>query len=91
MKLVGASNWFVRIPFMAEGLVQGLLGAGIAFGLVWVLKVILSDLVKDTTNLFSSFFVTNGDALGIGFMVLAIGAGIGLVGAMLGLRRFLEV
>ena len=30
MKLVGASNWFVRVPFMAEGLVQGLIGAGLA-------------------------------------------------------------
>ena len=29
MKLVGASNWFVRIPFIAEGMVQGLVGAGI--------------------------------------------------------------
>ena len=34
MKLVGASNWFVRVPFMAEGLVQGLVGAGLAIGAV---------------------------------------------------------
>ena len=34
MKLVGASNWFVRVPFMAEGLVQGLIGAALAVGVV---------------------------------------------------------
>ena len=34
MKLVGASNWFVRIPFMLEGLVQGVIGAAFAFGAV---------------------------------------------------------
>ncbi|HEY8217155.1 MAG TPA: permease-like cell division protein FtsX, partial [Acidimicrobiia bacterium] len=39
MKLVGASNWFVRVPFMAEGLVQGLIGAGLAVGVVAALKL----------------------------------------------------
>lgn len=91
MKLVGASNWFVRVPFMAEGLVQGAIGAGIAFGLVYVLKAILTDLVQDAKNLFSTFYVTNGDALGIGLFVLAVGAGIGVLGSAIGLRRFLEV
>jgi cell division transport system permease protein len=91
MKLVGASNWFVRVPFMAEGLVQGAIGAGIAFGLVYALKAILSNLVKDANRLFSSFYLTNADALVIGTVVLVIGAGIGIVGSLIGLRRFLEV
>jgi cell division transport system permease protein len=38
MKLVGATNWFIRIPFMLEGLVQGLVGAGVAFGTVYFLR-----------------------------------------------------
>ena len=46
MKLVGASNWFVRVPFMAEGLVQGLIGAGFAVGVVVALKVGLRRLVR---------------------------------------------
>jgi len=92
MKLVGASNWFVRVPFMAEGLVQGAIGAGFAFGLVWVLKIVITNLLgHHPQNLFSTFRVTSADALGIGFLVLAIGAGIGVVGSIVGLRRFLEV
>jgi cell division transport system permease protein len=91
MKLVGASNTFVRIPFMAEGLVQGAIGAGIAFVLVYVLKQVLSDLVSGVDNLFRDFYLTNGDAVGIGLMILLIGAGIGALGSMIGLRRFLEV
>lgn len=90
MKLVGASNWFVRVPFMAEGLVQGAAGAGVAFGLVYLLKVLLMDLVEGTENLFKGFLVTNGDAVQIGVFVLVIGAGVGLVGAAIGLYRFLD-
>jgi len=90
MKLVGASNWFVRIPFMAEGLVQGAVGAGLAFGLIYGLRVILTDLVKNADNIFTHFYVTSGDAVGIGLVVLMIGAGIGMLGSAIGLRRFLE-
>jgi len=90
MKLVGASNWFVRVPFMAEGLVQGAIGAGFAFGLVWALKIIISNLLRDQHTLLSTFRVTSADAFGIGLVILAIGAGIGVVGSVVGLRRFLE-
>ncbi len=90
MKLVGASNWFVRVPFMAEGLVQGAIGAGFAFGLVWGLKIIITNLLKHQQTLLSTFFITNADALTIGFVVLFIGAAIGTAGSAIGLRRFLE-
>jgi cell division transport system permease protein len=90
MKLVGASNWFVRVPFMAEGLVQGAIGAGFAFGLVWALKIIISNLLSNQRTLLSTFRVTSADAVGIGILVLIIGAGIGVIGSIVGLRRFLE-
>ncbi|HEY5076202.1 MAG TPA: permease-like cell division protein FtsX [Acidimicrobiia bacterium] len=90
MKLVGASNWFVRVPFMAEGLVQGAIGAGFAFGLVWALKIIISNLLSNQRTLLSTFRVTSSDALGIGLLVLVIGAGIGVIGSIVGLRRFLD-
>jgi cell division transport system permease protein len=90
MKLVGASNWFVRVPFMAEGLVQGAIGAGFAFGLVWTLKIIISNLLSNQRTLLSTFRVTSADAFGIGMLVLVIGAGIGVIGSIVGLRRFLE-
>jgi cell division transport system permease protein len=91
MKLVGASNWFVRVPFMAEGLVQGAIGAGFAFGLVWLLKIVITNLLGNhQQNLFSTFRVTSADALGIGILILLIGAAIGVIGSIVGLRRFLE-
>lgn len=91
MKLVGASNWFVRVPFMAEGLVQGAVGAGFAVGAIFVLKIVISNLLDNKHNLLQSFYVTNADALTIGIVVLLVGTGIGMMGSALGLRRFLDV
>ncbi|HWS48039.1 MAG TPA: permease-like cell division protein FtsX [Acidimicrobiia bacterium] len=91
MKLVGASNWFVRVPFMAEGFVQGVIGAGIAFGAVWFLRVVIGNFVSHPNSIVNSFRVTDTDAIGIGILVLFIGAMIGTVGSAIGLRRFLEV
>ncbi|HEY3239934.1 MAG TPA: permease-like cell division protein FtsX [Acidimicrobiia bacterium] len=91
MKLVGATNWFIRVPFMFEGLVQGAIGAGLAFAGVYALRVILSDLTEKSKNLFQAFYVTAGDALTIGLVIVMVGAVVGALGSAIGLRRFLEV
>jgi cell division transport system permease protein len=91
MKLVGASNWFVRVPFIAEGMVQGLVGAGLAIIAVASLKHWGFDQAfNDRGSFFSEFFVTTGDATWIAFVVLLIGIVIGVIGATIGLRRFLR-
>jgi cell division transport system permease protein len=90
MKLVGASNWFVRVPFMAEGLIQGVIGAGLAFGFIYVLKVAIGNFLGGRRDLLHTFTVTSADAIQIGIFVLLIGAAIGTIGSAIGLRRFLE-
>jgi len=91
MKLVGASNWFVRVPFIAEGMVQGLVGAGLAIIAVLCLKHFGFDQAfNDPGSFFGEFYVTSGDATVIAFQVLFIGALIGVIGASVGLRRFLR-
>jgi cell division transport system permease protein len=92
MKLVGASNWFVRIPFLAEGLAQGLFGAGIATSVVLLLKFAgFDNWFNDPKSVLYTFYLTNGDATIVAVFVLAAGVIIGLVGSALGLRRFLRV
>jgi cell division transport system permease protein len=92
MKLVGATNWFIRIPFMLEGLIEGAVGALLAFGGVGILKWALSNWVQGS-NLFRAtpFYLTSGDAVTIGLGVVVIGAVVGALGSAIGLRRFLEV
>src|SRR5207245_11602995 len=56
MKLVGATNWFIRVPFMCEGLIQGAIGAGFAVGLVSFLKWIIAKLLKNQHTLLHPFY-----------------------------------
>jgi cell division transport system permease protein len=91
MKLVGATNWFVRGPFMLEGLICGLVGSVLAVVLLLVgrelaLPEIFSDTIKDA----------DADVQAWGFPAVAailIGAGLalGALGSGITLRRFLRV
>ena len=91
MKLVGASNWFVRVPFLAEGLAQGLAGAGIATSAVIALKFLGFDKwFTNPNSIFIRFKVTDGDVLLVALFVVMAGVIIGLMGSIFGLRRFLR-
>src|SRR6202011_4985511 len=64
MKLVGATNWFIRIPFMVEGMIQGLTGALIACGVVFGLRNVIHSVVHQHHNTFvGSLIVSSGQAL----------------------------
>lgn len=91
MKLVGASNWFIRIPFMLEGLIQGVLGAAVGAGAVFALREWLTTVIPTNTDTWRGYFVPAGDATQIAVIVLLLGAGIGVAGSLFGLRRFLDV
>jgi cell division transport system permease protein len=91
MKLVGASNWFVRVPFMAEGLVQGVVGAALAIGVVVALKLGFDSWFDSPRGFFREFYLTTGDVVQISILVLVGGIVIGLFGALVGLWRFLRV
>jgi len=94
MKLVGATNWFIRVPFMLEGLLQGLFGAAMAFGAVWIGRSIVQDRISGARNdiqLFKQFLVTGADVTGTGVMLLIVGVVVGTVGSALAVSRFLDV
>lgn len=90
MKLVGATNWFIRIPFMLEGLVQGLAGAGVAFGVVYLVRNAAQDAISNV-RIFDGFVVFTSQVASVGFLTLFLGAAIGALAAGVAVTRFLDV
>lgn len=88
MKLVGASNWFIRVPFLLEGMIEGMAGAALAVFTVWL----GSSRLADATQSFALFRldVSNQFFLRWGILFLIFGAAAGVVGSLLGLSRYLR-
>ncbi len=94
MKLVGASNWFIRVPFMLEGLVQGVIGAVAACSMVWILRAFFQSWIQGShsdVQLFKQFLVTGADVTGTGILLLLVGMIVGTVGSAVAVSRFLDV
>lgn len=92
MKMCGATNWFVRWPFIFEGILLGLMGALVAFGLQWGVYELIQRAVteNDGVNLITLLPYKQ-----VAFPVLEIFCGTGLVigvgGSLLAIRKFLQV
>ena len=92
MKLVGATNWFIRIPFMLEGLIQGLAGAIVAAFAVAGVRSLFGYVIDHyKVQLLSSFVLSSHDLLLTEVFVIAIGTLVGAAGSLLAVRRYLEV
>jgi cell division transport system permease protein len=89
MRLVGATNWFIRWPFMVEGLVCGLVGAVIAIGLLFLGKEVIVDPLADNFNLISSGATIPFASLAL--VLLCVAMGVSATGSGLTLRRFLRI
>ncbi len=89
MKLVGATDWFIRWPFVIEGTIVGALGALLAIGVLGITKVALLDPLANNWTLIAAprtiaFTALVAVLLGAGILVSALGSGLSL-------RRFLRV
>lgn len=92
MRLVGASNWFVRTPFIFEGTVQGLLGAIIAATGVWVLAGRYGATIQDLfpTGLFASFVWTSRQLSWVVAQILVVGTILGAVVSAIAVTFYLR-
>lgn len=94
MKLMGASDIFVRAPFMVEGLMIGLIGAAVPIVVLFVLynRIVVYILAQfQQLSAFTVFLPAKEVFHVLGPMALVIGAGIGLLGSMITIRKHLNV
>lgn len=92
MKYVGATNWFIRGPFMAEGIIIGALAALLSAGLMTLLySRVVSGIGAQVIAIVSSPLISVG-YMGVNMLVifLALGISIGAWGSIISMRRFLD-
>lgn len=92
MKMVGATDSFIRLPFVVEGLILGLIGAFVAFFLQWGLYGFLESIIErlDTLQLLS--VVPFAEVVEMVIIIyLLTGIAVGVLGGLLSIRKFLKV
>ncbi len=92
MRLVGATKWFIRVPFMLEGLVQGLLGAVVAMISNSLLRNYVIDQFSDADGLqlLAGFKVDDAAMLQVNLLVVAIAVGVAVIGSNLAVAMHLN-
>ena len=92
MKMVGATNGFIRLPFVVQGFTLGMLGAGVAFGLEWLLYDAMAGKINAYETLSFLSFVPFSQILPLMIPVF-IGAGmfVGVVGSWNSIRKYMNV
>lgn len=89
MQMVGATNWFIRIPLVLEGMIFGITGALIAFGLVGAGITYLGSVATKMMPLMQTLS-SGAQRQQILVALLVVGAVIGAMGSFVSIRRFLK-
>lgn len=93
MKYVGSSNGYIRGPFIMEGIFLGVVGAAISIGVVYFGYSYLYESMNERLYELLTFYLIEPSVIFIdlAFMFLSIGAGIGAIGSIISMKKFLKV
>jgi len=93
MKYVGATNWFIRFPFMIEGMLLGIIGSAIAIAVISFGYKYVFDLVTQRVYVMISVYMVPAPVFikSIAIIIAALGIGIGVLGSIISMRKFLRV
>ncbi|MCL2513067.1 MAG: FtsX-like permease family protein, partial [Oscillospiraceae bacterium] len=91
MKAVGATNWFIRWPFIIEGMVLGLISVMISYGLLYILYSAVANSFATVMLMFSGDLVSFGDnGLLILVIYVFIGVFTGTIGSIMSIGKYLR-
>lgn len=92
MKYLGATDWFVRAPFIVEGVILGFLSSAVATGLIYLIYSKLTEIVGPDIMKMLSVPVVPKNYLIFNLMIIfvALGIGVGTCGSIVSIRRFLD-
>ncbi len=93
MKLVGATNWFIRIPFILEGVVFGVVGALLAIGSLKLFEEYIINALNSSTTivLFAGFDVTAAEFSRTAIIMVIAGVLVASIGSGIAVSRHLDV
>ncbi len=89
MKFVGATDWYIRWPFFMEGMLIGLIGAGLAYVVVYYLYSYVFNLVQERFFVIFSVYFVNPEFMkdDIIYLFVVIGVSVGALGSLLSTRK----
>lgn len=92
MKYLGATDWFVRGPFLLEGIILGLISSAIATGLMYLIyDKVIRIIGPDIMRILSVPVVSTGYLIGnLLIIFVSLGVGVGTCGSIISIRRFLD-
>jgi cell division transport system permease protein len=93
MKYLGATNWFVKAPFIWGGIIVGVVSSVIATGLTYLIYTRITSIIGTNITRILSVSVVPAEQLTniLLIMFLCLGIGIGVIGSAISIRRFLNV
>ncbi len=90
MQMVGATNWFIRLPFLFEGVFHGVMGAALAMAMLALGYSYLHGEIRRAVPFLEVLPPTNALFLAQAGILAAVGAGLGLASSYLSVRRYLR-
>ena len=90
MRLVGASNWYIRMPFIIEGAILGMIGCVITLAIISPAAVYISPRIMVILPEFDLYWYFMNNFVNVSLLLIFVGVGMGTLGSLVAIRRYLK-
>jgi cell division transport system permease protein len=91
MRLVGASNWYIKMPFVVQGVVFGIFGCVITIAFIFPITMYVSPKISQFLPGFDLYAHFINNIFSFTILLLATGIGLGVISSLIAIRRYLKV